>query len=234
MHPIRIGTRSSSVNSVIGAILPSALGIALSPMVVIATVLSLASHRSKANLAGFIVGWLAGIAAVVVAAALLASIIPASAPEITSITVGIVVIVLGGVLLLLAFGELRARTSGTSDALPDWTGTLGDVTLVQAFLLGLYQVARNSKNLILAIAGGVIIGVSSLSIVPVIIVIAIFVVVALSTVLIVVIAYLVAAQKTAGAIDGARAWLVSHGSALVASVLFIVGVSLVGQGISVL
>lgn len=220
------------MNSVIGAILPSALGIALTPMVVIATVLSLASHRAKANLTAFIVGWFAGIAAVVIAAALLASIIPASAPQLTWITAGIVMIVLGAVLFLLAFGELRARS--VAHALPEWTGTLADVTTVRAFLTGLYQVVSDPKNLILAIAGGVIIGVSAMQIVPVIIVIAVFVVITMSTVLIVVIANLAAAQKTAGAIDGAREWLVAHGSALVASVLFIVGVTLVGQGISVL
>lgn len=220
------------MNSVIGAILPSALGIALTPMVVIATVLSLASHRAKANLTAFIVGWFAGIAAVVIAAALLASIIPASAPQLTWITAGIVMIVLGAVLFLLAFGELRARSA--AHALPEWTGTLADVTTVRAFLTGLYQVVLDPKNLILAIAGGVIIGVSAMQTVPVIIVIAVFVVITMSTVLIVVIANLAAAQKTAGAIDGAREWLVAHGSALVASVLFIVGVTLVGQGISVL
>jgi hypothetical protein len=222
------------VNSVIGAILPTAFGIALTPLVVIATVLGLASHRAKANLASFIIGWFAGIAGVVIAAALLASIIPASAPELTWITAGIVVIVLGGVLFLLAFGELRARSAATQDALPEWTGAIADVTVVRAFLTGLYQVVLDPKNLMLAIAGGVIIGVPAMQIVPVIIVIAIFVVIALVSVLIVVVANLAAAQKTAGAIDGAREWLVAHGSALVASVLFIVGVTLVGQGISVL
>jgi hypothetical protein len=220
------------VNSVIGAILPSAFGIALTPMVVIATVLGLASHRAKANLTAFVFGWFAGIAGVVIAAALLASIIPASAPELTWITAGIVMIVLGAVLFLLAFGELRTRSG--ADAFPEWAGTIADTTTVRAFLSGLYQVVLDPKNLILAIAGGVIIGVSAMQVVPVIITIAVFVVIALSTVLIVVIANLAAAQKTAGAIDGARVWLVSHGSALVASVLFIVGVTLVGQGVSVL
>lgn len=220
------------MNSVIGAILPSAFGIALTPMVVIATVLGLASHRAKANLTVFVFGWFAGIAGVVIAAALLASIIPASAPELTWITAGIVMIVLGAVLFLLAFGELRTRSG--ADAFPEWAGTIADTTTVRAFLSGLYQVVLDPKNLILAIAGGVIIGVSAMQIVPVIITIAVFVVIALSTVLIVVIANLAAAQKTAGAIDGARVWLVSHGSALVASVLFIVGVTLVGQGVSVL
>jgi hypothetical protein len=220
------------VNSVIGAILPSAFGIALTPMVVIATVLGLASHRAKANLTAFVFGWFAGIAGVVIAAGLLASIIPASAPELTWITAGIVMIVLGAVLFLLAFGELRTRSG--ADAFPEWAGTIADTTTVRAFLSGLYQVVLDPKNLILAIAGGVIMGVSAMQMVPVIITIAVFVVIALSTVLIVVIANLAAAQKTAGAIDGARVWLVSHGSALVASVLFIVGVTLVGQGVSVL
>jgi hypothetical protein len=220
------------VNSVIGAILPSAFGIALTPMVVIATVLGLASHRAKANLTAFVFGWFAGIAGVVIAAALLASIIPASAPELTWITAGIVTIVLGAVLFLLAFGELRTRSG--ADAFPEWAGTIADTTTVRAFLSGLYQVVLDPKNLIVAIAGGVIMGGSAMQIVPVIITIAVFVVIALSTVLIVVIANLAAAQKTAGAIDGARVWLVSHGSALVASVLFIVGVTLVGQGVSVL
>jgi len=222
------------VNAVIGAILPSAFGIALSPVVIVATVLGLASHRAQRNLAAFVVGWAVGVAAVVVAVTLLASIIPASDPDLTWITAGVVVIVLGGVLFLLAFGELRARTSAAGNGLPEWTGAIGDVTPVHAGLFGLFHAVANPKNLILGIAGGVIVGVSELAIVPLVIVIAIFVVIAVSTVLIVLIATLVAAQQTAAAIDGARAWLVAHGSALVAAVLFIVGISLVGQGVSVL
>src|SRR4029453_18692301 len=49
------------MGSVIGEILPLAVGIAISPIPIIAAILMLLSPKAKATSVGFLLGWLAGI-----------------------------------------------------------------------------------------------------------------------------------------------------------------------------
>lgn len=54
------------MGAVIGEILPLALGIAISPIPVIAAILMLLSPRARSTSVGFLAGWALGIVAVVV------------------------------------------------------------------------------------------------------------------------------------------------------------------------
>ena len=49
------------MGSVVGELLPLAVGVAVSPVAVIATILMLLSKRAGSTSAGFAVGWLLGI-----------------------------------------------------------------------------------------------------------------------------------------------------------------------------
>ena len=62
--------------SVIGDILPLALGIAISPIPIIAAILMLLSPKAKGTSVGFLLGWVLGIVVAVVLFTLLASVIP--------------------------------------------------------------------------------------------------------------------------------------------------------------
>lgn len=221
------------MNSVIGVALPSALGVAISPVAIIAVIVAFASPRKPGSVLGFLVGWLLGSAAVVVAVELLASIIPAADWNMAPVIAGVVLIVLGALLILMATGQLRTRPGpGELDKMPNWVASVGAMTMGRAFVVGLLDVVANPKNLLLLIAGGLVIGVGALPLVPLIITIAIYVVIAALSLLIVVVANLVAADKVVEPSETVRAWLVAHNSAVLAVVMFIVGVVLIGQGIS--
>ncbi|HKN42879.1 MAG TPA: GAP family protein, partial [Propionibacteriaceae bacterium] len=64
------------MGSVIGEILPLAVGIAISPIPIIAVILMLLSPRAKGTSVGFMIGWLAGIVVAIVVFTLLSSVIP--------------------------------------------------------------------------------------------------------------------------------------------------------------
>ena len=64
------------MNVVIGEILPLALGVAISPIPVMAAILMLLSPNAKGTSVGFLVGWVAGIVVAVTAFTLLASVLP--------------------------------------------------------------------------------------------------------------------------------------------------------------
>jgi hypothetical protein len=61
-----VGNRGGALvmNDVIGEILPLAIGVAISPVPIIAVILMLLAHRAGATAAGFLVGWVAGIVVV--------------------------------------------------------------------------------------------------------------------------------------------------------------------------
>ena len=66
------------MGAVIGEILPLAVGIAISPIPIIAVILMLLSPRAKGASVGFMIGWVVGIIVAVVMFTLLSSVIPQS------------------------------------------------------------------------------------------------------------------------------------------------------------
>jgi Na+/proline symporter len=83
------------MGSVIGEILPLAVGIAISPIPIIAAILMLLSPRAKATSVGFLLGWLAGILVAVVLFTLLSSVLPQQDSSGSSPVSGVIKIILG-------------------------------------------------------------------------------------------------------------------------------------------
>ncbi|WP_426519667.1 GAP family protein [Diaminobutyricibacter sp. McL0618] len=221
------------MNGVIGDILPSALGIAISPIPIIAAILMLLSPRAKGTSVGFLLGWVVGIIVALVVFTLLSSIIPASDPNAAKPIVGWITIILGVLLLLLAVQQWRGRPHvGQEPALPGWMKSIDSMNAGRGFGLGFLLSAVNPKNLLLAVAGGLAIGSAALSIGQTVIVSAIFVVIAASTVLIPVVAYLIASKQMTAPLERLRVWLVHNNAAILATLLLVIGVVLIGKGIA--
>ena len=77
------------MNGVIGEILPSALGVAISPIPIIAAILMLLSPKARGTSVGFMLGWLLGIIVALVVFTLLSAMIPASDPTASKPIAGI-------------------------------------------------------------------------------------------------------------------------------------------------
>ena len=136
---------------VLGDLLPSAIGVALSPMPIIAVVLMLATPRGRANGAAFAVGWVLGLVGVSVVVLLLAS--GADSSSSTSDTVSWGKVVLGVVLLGLAVRSWRSRPDDGAEAeMPGWMSKLDTFTPVRALVLGAALSGINPKNLALTAA----------------------------------------------------------------------------------
>jgi threonine/homoserine/homoserine lactone efflux protein len=181
---------------------------------------------------GFLLGWLLGIVVAVVVFTLLSAIIPASDPDATKPVVGIVEIVLGVLLLLLALRQWRGRPrNGATASLPAWMNAIDSMTSVRALLLGFILSAVNPKNLLMAVSAGLAIGSASLDVGRSAVVIVVFVVVACCTVALPVLAYLVAADRMRGPLDRLREWLSQNNAVIMAVLLVVIGFVMVGKGI---
>ena len=220
------------MGSVIGGILPLAVGIAISPIPIIAVILMLLSPRAKVTSVGFLIGWLLGIIVGIVVFTLLSSVIPQRSDG-GSIAAGVIKIILGVLLLILALRQWRARpTEGEQPSLPKWISAIDSMTAGRALALAFLLAAGNPKNLLLAASAGLIIGGAGLALGSTAIVIIIFVVVAACTVIVPVIGYLIVAARLAEPLDKLRGWLVENNATIMSVLLLIIGVAVIGKGLA--
>ncbi len=220
------------MGSVIGDILPLALGIAISPIPIIAAILMLLSPKARSTSVGFLVGWVLGIIVAIGIFTALASVLPQDDSDASQPIAGVVKLLLGAGLLLLALKQWKGRPkAGVEPALPSWMSAIDTMTAGRALLLGFLLSAVNPKNLLMAAGAGVTIGSAELSGGEIALSILVFVLLAAATVAVPVIAYLVAAKKMAGPLERLRGWLVQNNATVMAVLLLVIGVVMIGKGI---
>lgn len=217
----------------IGEILPLALGIAISPIPVIAAILMLLSPKARVTSVGFLLGWVLGIVVAVTAFTLLSSVLPEDDPDASKPIRGVVQLILGLLLLWLALSQWRKRPkNGQEPVMPKWMQAIDKVTFPVALGLGFLLSAVNPKNLIMAVGAGLAIGESELAVGEIVVVIAVFTLLAASTVLVPVVGYLLAADRLRGTLDALRGWLAQNNAIIMAVLLLVIGVSMLGKGIA--
>ena len=147
-------TRGGLMGQAIGASLALAVGIALSPMPIIAVVLMLTSRRAKINGPAFVVGWLIGLAVVGAIVLVVAGSAGAATSGSPAPWVGWVKIALGALLLLVAVRQFRSRPRGDGQpAMPKWMAGIDDMKPLAALGLAAVLSGANPKNLLLAVGG---------------------------------------------------------------------------------
>ncbi|HZA32958.1 MAG TPA: GAP family protein [Propionibacteriaceae bacterium] len=219
------------MGSAIGEMLPLAIGIAISPTTITATVLMLLSNATSRTL-GLLVGCVVGVGGAVALFSLLSTLLPAQDSDGPSPLAEVIIIAAGAFFLVLAGSQWRGRpATGEPAELPKWLTAADSLTPVKALLLGLLLSAVVPKNLLLALSAGVIVGEAALSGRQATIVILIFTVIATSTVAVPVVAHLVAPARMSGPLGQLREWLVHNNVAIMVVVLLVIGVVMIGNGI---
>jgi threonine/homoserine/homoserine lactone efflux protein len=220
------------MGQVIGDLLPLAVGVAISPVPIIAVILMLLAPKAGGTSVGFLAGWVVGIVATTTVFLLLAGTLDLGGGSEPSAAASWVKLVLGGLLLLLALQQWRSRPApGTEPALPKWMTAIDGFSAGKAAGLGLALSAVNPKNLLMCIAAGSTIGGGSLSAGGEVAAVAVFTLLAASTVTVPVVAYAVGRKRMAGPLESLRGWLTAHDVAVMATLLLVIGVVLVGKGL---
>ena len=221
------------MTTVIGDILPLALGITISPVPIIAAILMLLSPKAKGTSVGFLLGWILGIVVVLVVFTALASVITPADPDQPQPVAGVIKLLLGALMLVMAVKQWRGRPpDGAEPALPGWMAAIDSMTAVKGFGLGFLLSAVNPKNLLMGAGAGVTIGTAGLPLGATAISVVVFTVIAAASVAVPVIGYLVASKAVAGPLETLRAWLVGNNATVMAVLLLVIGVTLIGKGIA--
>jgi hypothetical protein len=221
------------MSTAIGELLPLAVAIAISVSTIITTVLMLLSPKAKSRTVGLLVGCVVGVAGAVALFALLPGLLPTQDSGGSSLAGAVIKMVIGVLLVVLALRQWRERPAeGDHVELPRWMGGLDSMMPGKALVLGLLLSAVVPKNLLIALAAGVIVGEAGLSLGQASVVIVGFTAIATSTVAVPVIANFVAPSQTRGPFETLREWLVQNNVTIMVLVVFVIGVVMIGNGVA--
>ncbi|MGW0992158.1 GAP family protein [Streptomyces sp. NPDC002523] len=219
----------------VGDVLGLAAGVAISPLPIVALILVLATPQGRLNGSLFVIGWILGLA--ILGAIMLAVGGPggASAHKHPATWVGVLKLVLGVLLVLFAVRQWRGRPRDASQAhLPKWMAAIDRFTPAKVLGLGLLLSAANAKNAPLTIAAGASISSAGISVPQQIGTLAVFVVIASLGVLAPLAVYLCMGGRAKSVLADWRDWAAQHNAAVMAALFFVLGLKLLGDGISVL
>jgi len=221
----------NGLSTTLGNLLPAALGVALSPVPIIATVLMLMSGRPRRTAPAFAVGWAVGLVVVLVLVLLVVGTNGLDTSS-TSDTTSWVKLVLGLVFLVLALRTWRHRPRpGETAEPPAWMARLDTISPLVALGLGAALSGINPKNLALTASAAVAIASGGLSSGQVVVCVVVFVVIGSALVAGPVLAFLVLGDRTAAPLQSLKTFMEVHNPAIMTVLLSVLGLSMLGQGL---
>ncbi|MFJ7911905.1 GAP family protein [Kitasatospora sp. NPDC096204] len=131
-------------------------------------------------------------------------------------------------------GGQRRPKDASQAQLPKWMAAIDGFTPIKVFGLALLFSAGNLKNAPLTIAAGASISSSGLPVPQQVGTLAIFVVIASLGVLAPLVVYLVMGERAKSILGNWRDWAAQHNIAVLAALFFVLGLKLLGDGISIL
>ena len=215
----------------VAEVLTFAIGVAISPVPIIAVILMLFSARARVNGPVFLAGWvlLAVVSTVVYVLADEGDVDTSSG---ASDTVSWGKIVFGVLFLLLAARQWRSRPApGVEPPMPKWMAGVDTFTPGKAFGLGVLLAGVNPKNLLLSVAAATGLAQLGLSNGDAVGSIVVFVIVGSLTIALPVVYYLLGGEHAKTELDGMKRWLTVHNGAVMAVLFLVFGVDLIAKGL---
>ena len=216
----------------IGGSLPLAIGIAISPIPIIAVVLMLTTPTARTNGPAFLLGWLLGLG--VVGAIVLALAGPAGASQsgAPATWVSWVKIALGVLLLLVALRQFRGRPRGDDQAsVPKWMGTIDKFRPLTALGFAAVLAGANPKNLLLAVAGAAAIAQTGIPGGQQAIAYLIFALIATTGVAAPVGVYFAMGERSQDMLTKLKDWMGRNNAVIMSILCLIIGAKLIGDAI---
>jgi threonine/homoserine/homoserine lactone efflux protein len=220
------------VGEAIGQVLSFGVGVALSPVPIIAVVLMLGTPRARSNGPAFVLGWVIGLA--VVGAIVLAVAGGANANEDgePATWVGVLQLVLGALLLVVALRQWRGRPhGGQAAALPKWMRTIDGFTPARSLAIGAALSGINPKNLLLTAGAASAIAQTGVDTGEQAIALAVFILVATLGPGVPVALYFALGDRAKTILDDLKEWMAANNAAIMAVLCLVIGAKLIGDAI---
>ncbi|MFF3689533.1 GAP family protein [Streptomyces sp. NPDC002187] len=216
----------------IGAVLPAALAVALSPFPVIGVVLLLAGPHGRRNGMLFALGWVAGLA--IVATLIVMVFGGTDDPDSASSAIADWGRVFAGAgLIVLGVRKWwRRPRAGDEVGAPRWMAQLAEATAGRAVGLGALLSGANPKNFVLTASAATSVAEAGAHGGAPAVAIVVFVLLGSCTVLGAVIVQLVGGQRAVSFLDSVRQFMVVNSTVITVIVLLILGANVLGDGLT--
>lgn len=222
-----------TVGEAIGQVLPLAVGVALSPIPIIAVVLMLGTPRGSANGPAFVLGWIVGLSLAGAVVLLVSSGADASDEGAPAEWVSWFKIALALLLLAVAVKQWRSRPHGGRRAeLPKWMQTIDRFTAGRSIAMGLALSAINPKNLLLVVGAAAAIAQTGIGAGDQAVALAVFVVLATLGPGLPVAIYFAMRARSERMLAALEDWMAGNNAAIMAVLCLIIAAKLIGDGIS--
>lgn len=206
---------------------PLALAIMLSPFPIIPAILLLFTIHPRSTASSFLGGWLGGIVVATTVFVLVGGFVEAH--DSTPTWIAWARVAAGIALIGLGIEQWLSRKK--PKPAPKWMQSLQTATPRKAATLGFLLSAANPKILLLAGAAGIAIGAASDSATTKAAIVMLFSAAASLSVALPVVLYLIRGDKVLTPLGKARDWLERNNAAVMAVVIFVIGVVLVSKGV---
>lgn len=216
----------------IGDLLPAAVGVALSPVPIIAIILMLGTPRARSTGLAFTAGWAVGLAVVItlVVVAVGAGEGDDAGP---STFVSWSKVAIGALFLALAAKQWAGRPrEGQQVEAPGWMATIDGLPAGRALVLGAALSGVNPKNLALTFAAAASIADGAFSTGGNVVAAVVFVVIGSLTVAGPTFWYLISPARAAKPLEALKDFMSAHNHVIMMVVLLLLGVKLVGNGLA--
>ena len=211
----------------IGDMLPAAVGVAISPIPIIAVVLMLVSPRGRTNGPAYLLGQVIGIFAAGAIVLLVAGGVGDAGSSRTWLP-----LVLGLGLLVLAAKQWRGRPQDDSPVTPKWMDAIDGFSPAKALGAGVVLSGLNPKNLILTLAAMAYVVAASLPAGEQAAAVLVFTVIGSLGVAIPVVMFFALGERSEPLLARLQEWMGRNTAVIMTVILLLIGIKLVGDAIS--
>ena len=216
----------------VSEILTSAVGVAISPVPIVAVTLMLFSQRARVNGPAFLVGWVVALVTVSGVAYILADNADAATDGTAADTIAWGKVSFGVLFLLLGVRTWRHRPApGAQHELPKWMAGIDALKPGKALGLGLLLAGVSPKNLMLAAAAGAGLAELGLSTGDAVGSLIVFVCIGSITIGAPVIYYLFGGAGAKARLVALKDWLAMHNDAVMVVLFLVLGSKLIADGL---
>ncbi len=217
----------------IGQILSFAVGVAISPVPIIAVILMLVTPKARVNGPAFLVGWLLGLAVVGTIVLVFAGSANANDGGQPATWVDVLKLVLGLLLVLVAAKQWRGRPHGDEEPpAPKWMGAIDSFTPPKALGAGAVLAGANPKNLLLSVGAAAAIAQTGISGGEQAVAYAVFALIGTIGVATPIVIFFALGDKAGATLERLKGWMAHNNGVIMAVLCLIIGAKLIGDAIS--
>src|SRR5687767_1350011 len=215
------------MNEAIGQVLSLGVGVALSPIPIVAVVLMPATPRARSNGPAFLLGWIAGLAVVGSVVLLVSDGADATGADGPATWVSILKLVLGALLLALAVKQWRGRPRGDEQPpVARWMQSIDAIQPPKALGMGALLSGVSPKNLLLTVAAATAIAQTGVAGGRQAIALVIFILIGTLGVGTPIAIYFALGERSRRVLDQLKTWMIAHNAAIMAAILLVLGAKL--------